>query len=192
MIENEGFPDQTYDTWSALGASAYSGGLWLAALSAAAAMCREMELERKASQYDEKLKKAKKAYHDKLWNGTYFNYDTSANPQHDSIMTDMCCGQWWARACGLAPIDSAECFQSSLATIYNYNVKKFRNGEAGPINGMRPDGKLDTTCMQSVEVWTGTAYGAASCMLQEGLVKVFAFFYFCLLPFFICLLPFAL
>jgi non-lysosomal glucosylceramidase len=171
LIENEGFPDQTYDTWSALGASAYSGGLWLAALSAAAAMCREMELERKATQYDEKLKKAKKAYHDKLWNGTYFNYDTSANPQHDSIMTDMCCGQWWARACGLPPLDGPECFQSSLSTIYNFNVKKFRNGEAGPINGMRPDGKLDTTCMQSVEVWTGTAYGAASAMMQEGLVK---------------------
>jgi non-lysosomal glucosylceramidase len=29
MIENEGFPDQTYDIWSAKGVSAYSGGLWL-------------------------------------------------------------------------------------------------------------------------------------------------------------------
>jgi non-lysosomal glucosylceramidase len=32
MIENEGFPDQTYDTWSATGVSAYSGGLWVASL----------------------------------------------------------------------------------------------------------------------------------------------------------------
>ena len=30
MIENEGIPDQTYDTWSVSGPSAYSGGLWLA------------------------------------------------------------------------------------------------------------------------------------------------------------------
>jgi non-lysosomal glucosylceramidase len=28
MIENEGFPDQTYDTWVADDVSAYSGGLW--------------------------------------------------------------------------------------------------------------------------------------------------------------------
>jgi non-lysosomal glucosylceramidase len=30
VIDNESFPDQTYDTWSATGCSAYSGGLWLA------------------------------------------------------------------------------------------------------------------------------------------------------------------
>lgn len=32
MIENEGFPDQTYDTWSAVGISAYCGGLFVATL----------------------------------------------------------------------------------------------------------------------------------------------------------------
>jgi non-lysosomal glucosylceramidase len=32
MIENEGFPDQTYDAWSVSGVSAYSGRLWVAAL----------------------------------------------------------------------------------------------------------------------------------------------------------------
>eukprot|EP00008_Paramoeba_atlantica_P003308 CAMPEP_0201477522 /NCGR_PEP_ID=MMETSP0151_2-20130828/2528_1 /ASSEMBLY_ACC=CAM_ASM_000257 /TAXON_ID=200890 /ORGANISM="Paramoeba atlantica, Strain 621/1 / CCAP 1560/9" /LENGTH=1132 /DNA_ID=CAMNT_0047858269 /DNA_START=73 /DNA_END=3471 /DNA_ORIENTATION=+ len=170
LIENEGFPDQTYDTWSALGASAYSGGLWLCALSAASAMCHEMDLERKAAQYHEMYLKAKKAYKAKLWNGKYFNYDTSANPQHDSIQTDMCCGQWWARALNLPQICDGDCFESSLSMIYNYNLKKFNDGKFGPINGMRPNGKIDETCMQSVEVWTGTAYGAASTMLQEGLV----------------------
>ena len=170
LIENEGFPDQTYDTWSALGASAYSGGLWLSALSAARAMCREMNMEGKAKRYDGMLERAKSAYHEKLWNGTYFNYDTSDNPQHDSIMADMCCGQWWARACNLDPIDDPACFQSALSTIHKFNVKKFRNGECGPMNGMRPDGKIDQTCLQSVEVWTGTAYGCAATMMQEGLL----------------------
>ena len=42
LIENGGFPDQTYDIWSCKGASAYTGGLWLAALQAAAAMAREV------------------------------------------------------------------------------------------------------------------------------------------------------
>ena len=42
---------------------------------------------------------------------------------------------------------------------------------------MRPNGKLDDTCMQSVEVWTGTAYGTAATMLQQGLVLVCFFFH---------------
>jgi non-lysosomal glucosylceramidase len=33
--ENSGYPDQTYDDWVTTGVSAYSGGLWLAALRAA-------------------------------------------------------------------------------------------------------------------------------------------------------------
>ena len=45
-----------------LGASAYSGGLWLCALSAASAMCHEMDLERKAAQYHEMYLKAKKVF----------------------------------------------------------------------------------------------------------------------------------
>ena len=31
MIENSGYADQTYDSWTATGTSAYCGGLWLAA-----------------------------------------------------------------------------------------------------------------------------------------------------------------
>ena len=42
MIENEGFPDQTYDIWSAKGPSAYSGGLWLASLQAASFLANLM------------------------------------------------------------------------------------------------------------------------------------------------------
>ena len=40
MIENDGFPDQTYDTWAATGVSAYSGGLYVAALAAMREICR--------------------------------------------------------------------------------------------------------------------------------------------------------
>jgi uncharacterized protein (DUF608 family) len=80
-------------------------------------------------------------------------------------------GQWWARACGLPPLDDVECYQSALATIYKFNVKKFKNGELGPINGMRPDGKIDQTCMQSVEVWgrkRGKGYKAAKFVWRYG------------------------
>ena len=39
FLENSGWPDQTFDSWVMSGASAYCGGLWLAALAAMADMC---------------------------------------------------------------------------------------------------------------------------------------------------------
>ncbi len=37
--ENSGWPDQTFDSWVMSGASAYCGGLWVAALAAMDYMC---------------------------------------------------------------------------------------------------------------------------------------------------------
>lgn len=45
--------------------------------------------------------------------------------------------------------------RSSLCTVYQYNVCRFCEGALGAVNGMRPDGEVDDTCMQSMEVWTG-------------------------------------
>jgi len=57
--ENEGFPDQTYDIWIAKGASAYTGGLWLAALSAASSIAdilsKEIQQKTETSECDEKV-----------------------------------------------------------------------------------------------------------------------------------------
>jgi non-lysosomal glucosylceramidase len=39
----------------------------------------------------------------------------------------------------------------------------------GAVNGMRPNGMVDTSDQQSQEVWTGTTYALAACMLQEGM-----------------------
>ena len=39
MIENGGYADQTYDTWTATGTSAYCGGLWLAAIRVCVSLC---------------------------------------------------------------------------------------------------------------------------------------------------------
>ena len=37
----------------------------------------------------------------------------------------------------------------------------------GAINGMRPNGKKDTTSLQSEEFWSGVTYGLAASMMQE-------------------------
>lgn len=94
MIENEGFPDQTYDTWSVSGVSAYSGGLWVAALQAASAMAHVVGDKGSEDYFWHKFQKAKAVYQ-KLWNGSYFNYDSSGQSSSSSIQADQLAGQWF-------------------------------------------------------------------------------------------------
>eukprot|EP01104_Vermistella_antarctica_P014502 TRINITY_DN4566_c0_g2_i1.p1 TRINITY_DN4566_c0_g2~~TRINITY_DN4566_c0_g2_i1.p1 ORF type:complete len:1248 (+),score=291.63 TRINITY_DN4566_c0_g2_i1:200-3745(+) len=187
MIENSGFPDQTYDAWSVSGVSAYCGGLYLAAMkavlemgdtliahiNAGADVVSEMNLNsilKVQRTCRNMLTKAEKVYDDTLWNGTYYDYDGSNSRQHDSIMADQMAGQWYARACGLELLDEDK-VKSALKTVYDFNVRQFAGGKMGAINGMRPNGSVDRTSLQSCEVWTGTTYGVAACMIQEGMIE---------------------
>src|SRR5205814_3880701 len=85
LIENEGYPDQTYDTWVTRGESAYSGGLYLTALRATEEMARRMSEPVVAQHYAALFKKAQQSYIMKLWNGSYFNYDLGS-PYKDNVM----------------------------------------------------------------------------------------------------------
>ncbi len=169
LIENDGFPDQTYDTWTVRGPSAYCGGLWLAALQAAAEMAAVLGRPELAGRYRALCARGQAAYEDKLWNGRYYDYDASRSRQHDSIMADQLAGQWYARACGLPGIVPPEHARRALQTVYEYNVGRLRGGTMGAINGMRPDGRVDRSNLQSQEVWIGTTYALAAAMLEEGL-----------------------
>lgn len=169
MIENDGYPDQTYDTWSALGPSAYSGGLWLACLNALATMAETLGHEEESLKYHTLLKQAQKVYEDRLWNGEYYLYDASTGHHHDSIMADQLAGQWFIHACGLPDILPLEHARSALKKVFDYNVRRFFDGKRGAVNGMRPDGRLDKSNMQSQEMWIGTTFALAAEMLQEGL-----------------------
>ncbi len=171
LIENDGEPDQTYDTWPVAGPSAYTGGLWLASLAAAAALADLLGKAGLAGQYRATLARASAAYQQRLWNGQYFNYDSSRNRHNDSIMADQLAGHWYARACSLPGIVEPAQARSALRVIFEHNVLGFQGGVLGAVNGMRPDGKPDTTSMQSQEVWTGTTYALAALMLHEGLVE---------------------
>eukprot|EP01018_Ginkgo_biloba_P010207 Gb_33022 [translate_table: standard] len=170
MIENEGFPDQTYDAWSVSGISAYCGGLWVAALQAAAAMADEVGDKVSGEHFRAKFQKAKVAY-DKLWNGSYFNYDSSNSSCSTSIQADQLAGQWYARASGLEPIVNDDKAQSALEKVYQFNVLKLNDGKLGAVNGMQPDGKIDMSAIQSREIWTGVTYAVAATMVHEGMVE---------------------
>ncbi|XP_011073769.1 non-lysosomal glucosylceramidase [Sesamum indicum] len=169
LIENDGFPDQTYDAWTVHGVSAYCGSLWLAALQAAAAMAIQLGDEAFAEKCRCKFIKAKAVFEQKLWNGSYFNYDSGSSNNSKSIQADQLAGQWYTAASGLPDLFDDQKIRSALQKIYDFNVMKVRGGRMGAVNGMHPNGKVDETCMQSREIWTGVTYAAAATMIHAGM-----------------------
>ncbi|VAI19645.1 unnamed protein product [Triticum turgidum subsp. durum] len=171
MVENEGRPDQTYDLWSVSGVSAYTGGIWVAALQAAAAMARIVGDGDAELYFRARYRMARRVYDEELWNGAYFSYDNSGGKTSSSIMADQLAGQWYARACGLEPVVEEEKARSALGTVLDYNVMRVKGGTVGAVNGMRPDGGIDMSSTQSKEIWPGTTYAVAAAMIHEGMLE---------------------
>ena len=168
LPENEGYPDQTYDTWLVKGESAYSAGLYLAALRSAEEIAKHLRDSTAAVKYHDLFTKGQASYVNKLWNGEYFRYDT-ASEYRDDIQADQLAGQWYADMTGLGDIVPRDMRSSTLKKIYAFNVMKFSGGSMGAVNGIAPDGSLVTTNEQVQEVWTGTTLGLAAFMLGEGM-----------------------
>lgn len=166
--DNDGYPDQTYDTWLVRGDSAYSGSLWLASLRAAEEIAKKLRDARAAAKYHELFTKGQKSFIAKLWNGSYFRYDTESEYK-DNIQADQLAGQWYADVTGLGEIVPREMTTKSLQAIFDNNVMKFAKGEMGAVNGIAADGTLITTNEQVQEVWTGTTLALAGFMLGEGM-----------------------
>jgi non-lysosomal glucosylceramidase len=161
--------DQTYDTWLMIGASAYTGGLLLAALEAAQAMAHIQGDAAREQEYANWLSQAQSSFEAKLWNGRYYRFNTANRATRESIMADQLAGQWYAGATGLPDIAPKAHIDSALQMIYEYNVRQFADGQMGAVNGMRPNGIIDTTSDQSQEVWSGVSYALSALMLQEGM-----------------------
>ena len=170
LIENGGFPDQTYDVWITRGASAYSGGLYLAALRATEEIARALGDTSTAQEYKSLFQRAQASYIKKLWNGEYFNYDLNS-PYHTNIMADQLAGQWYANLTGLGDLVPLQMRQSAMHKVFDFNVMKFSNGELGALNGMSADGTPLKINEQVQEVWTGTTFAVASEMMAEGMTQ---------------------
>lgn len=78
----------------------------------------------------------------------------------------------YARACGLASVADEVKAKCALATVFEFNVMKVKEGRRGAVNGMLPDGNVDMSSMQSREIWSGVTYGLAAAMIQEGLLDM--------------------
>ncbi|XP_050524900.1 non-lysosomal glucosylceramidase isoform X2 [Daktulosphaira vitifoliae] len=170
MIENSGSADQTYDTWIMTGVSAYCGSLWLAALYSTIQIAKILEYDNIIAKYSEVLLKAKTSFNNILWNGDYYDFDSSGQYHSKSIMADQLCGQWYLKCCDVEeevfPTDQV---LKALSTIYKFNVQGFNGGTMGAVNGMMPNGNPDTYTIQSEEVWTGVTYALSSLMISQGL-----------------------
>ena len=166
--ENSGYPDQTYDSWTVRGVSAYCGGLWLASLRAAEETARVLGEPADAAKYHEMFLKAQKSYVSKLWNGEYFNYDMES-PTRDDVQADQLAGQWYANMTGLGDLVPREMQQSALRKVFAFNVMKFGQGEMGAANGMSAKGAILNDNEQGREVWAGTSFGLAALFLSEGM-----------------------
>jgi non-lysosomal glucosylceramidase len=165
--ENGGYPDQTYDDWVVRGVSAYSGGLWLAALRAAEETGRILGDTKTADSYHALFLRGRNTYVTQLWNGSYFRYDTSSEAK-DDIQTDQLAGQWYADLTGLGDIVPREMQDSALKKIFAVNVKKFGNGEMGAANGMTADGAILANS-EAREAWVGTTFAYAGMLKSHGM-----------------------
>ena len=100
LIENSRSPDQTFDTWVMDGPSAYCAGLWLAALQCITTMANLIDKPEDSIKYAEILDKGKKAFEEKLWNKSYYKFDTISSSKKSVVMADQLCGHWYLRCCG--------------------------------------------------------------------------------------------
>ncbi|KAM4536826.1 non-lysosomal glucosylceramidase isoform 1-T2 [Odontesthes bonariensis] len=173
LIENSGYADQTYDGWTVTGPSAYCGGLWLASLCMMCKMAKLVDSEETYKRYRDILDRGSAAFDKLLWNGKYYNYDSSGRNLSNSVMSDQCAGHWFLKASGLGEGDyqafPKEKIQSALKSVFDLNVMSFAEGQMGAVNGMRPEGVPDRSSVQSDEVWIGVVYGLAATMIHEGM-----------------------
>ncbi|MEA5575280.1 GH116 family glycosyl hydrolase [Anabaena sp. UHCC 0451] len=173
--ENSGAPDQTFDDWRLNGVSAYCGGLWLAALEAAIAICDVLTNRRGAEDaegqrliYQTWLSQAKPIYQEKLWNGKFYRLDSESGS--NVVMADQLCGQFYARLLNLPDIIPTNHALSALTTVYDACFLKFQDGKFGAANGVLPDGSPENPhSTHPQEVWTGINFGLAAFLVQMGM-----------------------
>jgi non-lysosomal glucosylceramidase len=170
LPEHDGVPDQTFDTWAMRGPSAYSGALWLAALRAAIEIGTLAGDPSTVERFRAIAKRAEAAFEAKLWTGSHYRFDTSEGPSASSVMAGQLAGQWYADATGLGDLVAGDRVETTLRTIFSANVMGFAAGEMGAVNGVKSDGSIDASSLQSAEVWVGVTYALAACMYGRGLV----------------------
>ncbi|HEO72304.1 MAG TPA: hypothetical protein ENN80_13670, partial [Candidatus Hydrogenedentes bacterium] len=170
-----GFPaNQYYDIWPWWGVSAYTGSIWLAALRAGESYAQAMHDDAFADELRQWSARASAAFEDKLWTGSYYRlYNDRANDRRsDTSLTNALCGQWFAYTCGLGTIVPEDHIHSTIDTVLRLNAPAT---PYGAVNGVQPDGSLDTTfpdhsaVITIGEVWNFCAMAAFAGRAQDAI-----------------------
>ncbi|MDD5019993.1 MAG: GH116 family glycosyl hydrolase [Candidatus Omnitrophica bacterium] len=182
LPDNEG-ADTTFDLWNFYGASAYAGGVFLAALLALEQMSVHMKDEELAGEARRWFKNGRSHFEKKLWHKNYFLAyndtkkdlsDQQLSHQLRSQKVNISCtasqlvGQWVAHLLGLGYIVSPEKVKKALQTIMELNgsVSGF-----GAVNAVLPSGEKDKSNGHAENVWISMTYVLASLALYEGMEK---------------------
>jgi len=171
-----------YANWPVKGASAYTGGLVVAALEAGAGMAavlvsrtdggesEKVRLTETVDKYTKMASKARETYSAKLWNGTYVRRHEGSN----SIQADQLHGDWQARATGLPGVVDESKALLAMESVYNSCVMEYQAGKRGAVNGMEPvvggNHRVDQSSPEAGEVWPGVTYTVAAQLIELGML----------------------
>lgn len=174
LIENDGSPDQTFDNIPMRGPSSYCGGLWIAALRAAARLAEAAGEPTLARQWTDQAETAREAFNRRLYNGTWFDVDTDG-PLSSACFIEQLFGPFLARRLGLGDIVPPDHAQSALREIYRRNFLDEGAGEGAVSLANVPDAARaalphqDDTTFQTKEIQPGFNFSLAAQFESWGL-----------------------
>ena len=164
--------NQFYDGWPWQGTSSYVAGTWLATLSAGMELATAAGDASFAAECGDRLRKAKNAFEQNLWNGSYYRLwnDRRAGKVSEICLANQLMAQWCVRTAGLQDVLPAEHVNSALDTIERLNLKAT---SYGLINGVTPDGnpfdtKLHPSGDHAKNIFVGENLCAAMTFIYYG------------------------
>jgi uncharacterized protein (DUF608 family) len=162
--------NQFYDIWPWQGTSSYVAGVWLATLSAGAALAKAAGDAAFAVECTDRLRKAQSAYEANLWNGKYYRLwnDKAAGKVDEICLANQLMSVWCTRVMGLPDALPAERIGSALDAIERMNMKATAYGL---VNGVTAEGKpFDTKLVH-------TGDHAKNIFVGENLCAAMTFLY---------------
>ena len=174
LIENEGIPDQTFDNIPMTGPSSYCGGLWIAALLAAAKLAEEAGKEDLAARWKSQADSATVAYNDRLFNGSWYRVDTNG-PFSEAVFIEQLFGPFLARRLGLGDIVPEQNAVRALRSVYDCNFLEAGGGEGVVSLARIPEAAIallphqEDTSFQTAEIQPGFNFSYAAQLEAWGL-----------------------
>lgn len=116
--------NQFYDIWPWQGTSAYVAGTWLATLEVGLAAAEVVDDTEFASECREWLNRGRRAYEDKLWNGSYYRLwnDAEAGVSSDVSLANQLMAQWCVKIADLPDVLPDTEIGQALDSIERLNV----------------------------------------------------------------------